>query len=105
MLRQLAQRPAQQNAHLTHPLPCASPIHPPPSGRTGRAGKTGTAIAMFQPKEIGYFKRILRETETGGVKMISVPSPREVIEAAAKQVCVCVCVPFWGAWTAAVQGW
>ncbi|PRW21064.1 glutamate--cysteine chloroplastic isoform A [Chlorella sorokiniana] len=56
------------------------------SGRTGRAGKSGTAIAMFQPKEIGYFKRILRETETEGVKLISAPSPTEVIEAAAKQV-------------------
>jgi hypothetical protein len=41
---------------------------------------------MFQPKEIGYFKRILRETETAGVKLINAPSPREVIEAAAKQV-------------------
>ncbi|KAI7840607.1 hypothetical protein COHA_005757 [Chlorella ohadii] len=56
------------------------------SGRTGRAGKSGTAIAMFQPKEIGYFKRILRETETEGVKLINAPSPTEVIEAAAKQV-------------------
>jgi hypothetical protein len=56
------------------------------SGRTGRAGKSGTAIAMFQPKEIGYFKRILRETETQGVKLIPAPSPTQVIEAAAKQV-------------------
>ncbi|KAL4420664.1 hypothetical protein ABPG75_010320 [Micractinium tetrahymenae] len=56
------------------------------SGRTGRAGKSGTAIAMFQPKEIGYFKRILRETETEGVKLIPAPSPSQVIEAAAKQV-------------------
>ncbi|EFN52705.1 hypothetical protein CHLNCDRAFT_36787, partial [Chlorella variabilis] len=56
------------------------------SGRTGRAGKSGTAIAMFQPKEIGYFKRILRETEVQGVKLITAPSPTQVIEAAAKQV-------------------
>lgn len=41
---------------------------------------------MFQPKEIGYFKRILRETETEGVKLIPAPSPSQVIEAAAKQV-------------------
>lgn len=41
---------------------------------------------MFQPKEIGYFKRILRETETQGVKLIPAPSPTQVIEAAAKQV-------------------
>ena len=62
------------------------PARPTSAGRTGRAGKSGTAIAMFQPKEIGYFKRILRETETAGVKLINAPSPREVIEAAAKQV-------------------
>lgn len=36
--------------------------------------------------QIGYFKRILRETETEGVKLISAPSPTEVVEAAAKQV-------------------
>ena len=41
---------------------------------------------MFQPKEIGYFKRILRETEVQGVKLITAPSPTQVIEAAAKQV-------------------
>lgn len=62
------------------------PLCPAPAGRTGRAGKSGTAIAMFQPKEIGYFKRILRETETEGVKLIQAPSPSQVIEAAAKQV-------------------
>ena len=44
---------------------------------------------MFTRREIGYFKRILRETETGNVAMISAPSPAEVIEAAAKQVGVC----------------
>ncbi|GAB4820300.1 hypothetical protein N2152v2_007346 [Parachlorella kessleri] len=56
------------------------------SGRTGRAGKSGTTIAMFTRREIGYFKRILRETETSNVAMISAPSPAEVVEAAAKQV-------------------
>eukprot|EP00887_Chlorella_sp_A99_P007182 scaffold2.g7182.t1 len=56
------------------------------SGRTGRAGRSGTAIAMFTRKEIGYFKRILRETETTHVSLISPPTPREVVEAAAKQV-------------------
>jgi ATP-dependent RNA helicase DDX21 len=56
------------------------------SGRTGRAGRSGTAIAMYTRNEIGYFKRILRETETQGVTVISPPSPRQVVEAAAKQV-------------------
>jgi ATP-dependent RNA helicase DDX21 len=56
------------------------------SGRTGRAGRNGTAIAMYSQKEIGYFKRILRETETTNVTVVPVPGPREVVEAAAKEV-------------------
>lgn len=56
------------------------------SGRTGRAGRSGTAIAMYARNEIGYFKRILRETETTGVTVISPPSPEQVVQAAAKQV-------------------
>lgn len=56
------------------------------SGRTGRAGRSGIAIAMFTRREIGYFKRILRETETPGVELISPPNPVEVIQAAAKTV-------------------
>jgi hypothetical protein len=41
---------------------------------------------MFTRREIGYFKRILRETETSNVSMIAPPSPPEVIAASAKQV-------------------
>ena len=33
------------------------------SGRTGRAGKTGTTIAMVTAREMGYFKRILKQIE------------------------------------------
>ena len=32
------------------------------SGRTGRAGKTGTTIAFFSPREGRYLKSIMRET-------------------------------------------
>lgn len=56
------------------------------SGRTGRAGRNGTAIAMYTGREIGYFKRILRETETANVEVITPPNPSQVVEAAAKQV-------------------
>lgn len=56
------------------------------SGRTGRAGRAGTAIAMYTGREIGYFKRILRETETTDVTVITPPTPMQVVEAAAKQV-------------------
>lgn len=41
---------------------------------------------MFARKEIGYFKRILRETESTHVSLVSPPTPRQVVEAAAKQV-------------------
>ena len=44
------------------------------------------AARISPSPQIGYFKRILRETETEGVKLISAPSPTEVVEAAAKQV-------------------
>ena len=30
------------------------------SGRTGRAGKQGTAIALFSPQETGRFRFIVR---------------------------------------------
>lgn len=56
------------------------------SGRTGRAGRSGTAIAMYTKNEIGYFKRILRETDTKGVDVICPPTPEQVVQAAAKQV-------------------
>lgn len=56
------------------------------SGRTGRAGKTGTTIAMYTRRQIGQLKRILRETKTEGMEMGSAPGPAEVMTAAAKQV-------------------
>ncbi len=50
------------------------------SGRTGRAGRSGTTIAMFTHREVGYFKRVLRETETSNIEYISPPSPKQVCE-------------------------
>ncbi|KAL6784682.1 hypothetical protein ACKKBG_A02765 [Auxenochlorella protothecoides x Auxenochlorella symbiontica] len=56
------------------------------SGRTGRAGKDGVAIAMFTRREAGWMKRILRETGTAGVTLITAPTAVQVMEAAARQV-------------------
>ncbi|XRB19957.1 RNA helicase [Pseudoscourfieldia marina] len=55
------------------------------SGRTGRAGNTGIAIAMISDKERFLVKRIRRETGAD-LNMISPPSVDAVMEARAKQV-------------------
>ena len=56
------------------------------SGRTGRAGRTGTAIAMYMPKEYHYFRKVLQETKVDNCEIIAPPAPRAVMEAAAKAV-------------------
>ena len=44
--------------HSTLPQDIESFTHR--SGRTGRAGKSGTTIAMFSPRERQYFHRIMK---------------------------------------------
>ncbi|KAK9839323.1 hypothetical protein WJX81_008091 [Elliptochloris bilobata] len=56
------------------------------SGRTGRAGKSGTTIAMFRPNESGYFRRIVRDVGAKNVEFIGPPGPQAVMSASAKQV-------------------
>lgn len=56
------------------------------SGRTGRAGKKGTTVAMYIRKEIGYLKRIMRETETQDIQFVAPPDPKAVMHASALQV-------------------
>ena len=56
------------------------------SGRTGRAGRHGTAIAMYMPKEYNYFKKVLQETKVDNCEIIAPPAPKAVMEAAAKAV-------------------
>jgi superfamily II DNA/RNA helicase len=55
------------------------------SGRTGRAGKSGTTIAMFRPNESGYFRRIVRDVGAKNVEFIGPPGPQLVMNASAKQ--------------------
>lgn len=57
------------------------------SGRTGRAGRQGTAIAMYMSKEYNYFRKVLHETKVDNCEIIAPPAPRAVMEAAAKAVC------------------
>ena len=56
------------------------------SGRTGRAGRPGTAIAMYMSKEYHYFRKVLHETKVDNCEIIAPPAPRAVMEAAAKAV-------------------
>ena len=56
------------------------------SGRTGRAGKTGTAIAMFTAREAFSFRRMLRDVKVTNVELISPPGPEQVMAASARQV-------------------
>lgn len=67
---------------LFHPPNCFTHL----SGRTGRAGRSGTTIAMFTQRDVGYFKRILRETETSNVEYIAPPTPKQVMHSSAQQV-------------------
>lgn len=51
---------ASADASSLPPLQVENFLHR--SGRTGRAGKTGTTIAFFSPREGRYLKSIMRET-------------------------------------------
>lgn len=55
------------------------------SGRTGRAGKSGTTIVMFTKPEGRDIQRVMKETHTK-IDMIGPPAPREVMQASTKSV-------------------
>src|SRR5262249_55370108 len=48
--------------HLTHdiiyPGPAAPEVYVHPTGRTGRAGKKGTALSLVGPRELGNFRYV-----------------------------------------------
>ena len=75
---------APQVVHFDLPKDSESFLHR--SGRTGRAGKSGTTIAMFRPNESGYFRRIVRDVGAKNVEFIGPPGPQAVMSASAKQV-------------------
>lgn len=58
------------------------------SGRTGRAGKSGSTIAVIMPRDRMQFRRICQETKLKDIEFIGPPSPAAVMEASAKQVCL-----------------
>ena len=72
-----------QVVHFDLPKDSESFLHR--SGRTGRAGKSGTTIAMFRPNEAGYFRRIVRDVGAKNVEFIGPPGPQAVMSASAKQ--------------------
>ncbi len=54
------------------------------SGRTGRAGKVGTAITITSEREKGRLMRIGKETDTK-FQFVTPPSPEQIILASGKQ--------------------
>lgn len=56
------------------------------SGRTGRANRAGTAVAMYTAKEGRYLNRILKETSITNCEIVSPPAPKTVMESSAKAV-------------------
>ena len=56
------------------------------SGRTGRAGKKGATIVVVKQSDQGAFKRMCAETRISNMEVIGPPSPKQVMEASAKQV-------------------
>mmetsp|Transcript_5481 Transcript_5481/g.16615 ORF Transcript_5481/g.16615 Transcript_5481/m.16615 type:complete len:432 (-) Transcript_5481:756-2051(-) len=56
------------------------------SGRTGRAGKTGTAAILFTAREARSVGQILRQTKTERAEMHGPPPPEEVMTKASRNV-------------------
>jgi hypothetical protein len=56
------------------------------SGRTGRANRAGTAVAMYTAREGRYLSRILKDTSITNCEMVSPPGPKQVMESSAKAV-------------------
>lgn len=57
------------------------------SGRTGRAGRKGSTIAVVLNNARGKFKAMCSELRLDRMEIISPPGPQQVMEASAKQVC------------------
>ncbi|GFH20145.1 uncharacterized protein HaLaN_17222 [Haematococcus lacustris] len=56
------------------------------SGRTGRAGKTGTTVLLFTEREIRSVGQILATTKTKNAELMGAPEPQEVLTRAARSV-------------------
>lgn len=47
-------------------------------GRVGRAGRTGLALSFVKPSQVGYMKKILRETNSQRATEIELPGQEEL---------------------------
>lgn len=51
------------------------------SGRTGRAGKTGTSIVMYSDREARWLGELMKQTKTTGAQAIGSPDPADIMTA------------------------
>lgn len=56
------------------------------SGRTGRAGKTGTALILFTDREVRSVGQILKSTKVENAELIGSPEPTEVMTHCSRSV-------------------
>ncbi|KAG2428695.1 hypothetical protein HXX76_011400 [Chlamydomonas incerta] len=56
------------------------------SGRTGRAGKTGTAVVLFTDRESRALGMILRATKVSNAELVGAPDPADVMRTASRSV-------------------
>ncbi|KXZ51538.1 hypothetical protein GPECTOR_12g501 [Gonium pectorale] len=56
------------------------------SGRTGRAGKRGTAVVLFTDREARSLGLILRATKVVNAELVGAPDPAEVMRTASRSV-------------------
>ncbi len=80
-----------ESAHLcTHPPHCSCPqdneafLHR--SGRTGRAGKQGTAVVLFTERDARSLGLILRSTKVTNAELVGAPDPADVMRTSSRSV-------------------
>lgn len=56
------------------------------SGRTGRAGKQGTAVVLFTERDARSLGLILRSTKVANAELVGAPDPADVMRTSSRSV-------------------